>query len=85
MLLHKKAGDELRQGDVLFTLLAEVGGTGGASGTRRVIDQGGVDAACERILSAYGFAKGSELTKPPEAPKPLIRCFIGRDGSVERM
>lgn len=85
VLLHKKVGDELRQGDVLFTLFAEVGGTSGSSGTRRIIDQGGVDAACERILSAYGFVKGAELEDPVEEPSPLIRCFIDRDGSVTRL
>ena len=82
VLLHKKVGDPLRQGDVLLTLFAEVGGSEGPSGTRRVIDQSAVDAACARILEAYGFSKGAA---DAHKPSQLIRCFIDRDGSVKRL
>ena len=73
---------QLRQGDVLLTLFAEVGGSEGPSGTRRVIDQSAVDAACARILEAYGFSKGAA---DAHKPSQLIRCFIDRDGSVKRL
>ena len=65
---------------MLFTLFAEEGGTPGPTGTRRVIDSSCVDAACARIVGAYGFADAGASLEP----KPLIRCFIGRDGSVTR-
>ena len=81
VLLHKKMGDSLRQGDVLFTMFAEVGGTGGDSEVpRRVITPTDVDASAARIIGAYGFAKPGATASPP----PLVRCFIDRDGSVQR-
>ena len=71
------------QGDVLFTLFAEEGGTSGPTGTRRVIDKSCVDAACARIVGAYGFGNADAHDGAPAAT-PLIRCFIERDGSVTR-
>jgi hypothetical protein len=79
ILLHKKVGDAMRQGDVLFTLFAQVGGKGGGGKVpRRVITQAGIDAAAARVINAYGFTSGAA------EPTPLVRCFIGRDGSVHR-
>jgi len=86
LLLHKKVGDDLRQGDVLFTLFAEVGSIGaGLCRSRRVIELPDVDAACARVIGAYDLCRdAAELAKPAKASK-LIRCFVDRDGSVTRL
>lgn len=85
VLLHKKVGDELRQGDVLFTLLAELGDSGVSCRNRRSIEQRDVDAVCARIIGAYDITKdASELAKPVQASQ-LIRCFVDRDGTVHRL
>ena len=87
LLLHKKLGEPLRQGDVLFTLFAAVGGEAKvANGTRRVIDVAAVDAACARIFGAYEFGEGAPPAKGAHGShQHLVRAFIDRDGSVHRV
>ena len=79
MLLHKKVGDTLREGDVMFTVFAEVGGSPTTPmGTRRVIERRAVDVACSRIMAAYTF----NHVRKASFREPLIRYFVGRDGTV---
>ena len=89
VLLHAKLGRTVKQGDVLFTLVAEVGGEAGKGGTRRVITMEDVDEACGRLFKAYTFGTGPSLqgaaTKAAEEALSLIRCFIDRDGTVNRL
>lgn len=84
LLLHKKIGDELREGDVLFTMFVEVDGTRGETGTRRVINGDSVDKACTRIIQAYKFDLGAAEMAKPLSVSPLVRCFVDRDGSIRR-
>mmetsp|Transcript_7403 Transcript_7403/g.20233 ORF Transcript_7403/g.20233 Transcript_7403/m.20233 type:complete len:562 (+) Transcript_7403:204-1889(+) len=85
VLLHKKLDALLREGDVLFTLFAEVGGaTAVRDGTRRAITAADVEAACGRVMAAYTFGAIAEA-RCEASRSPLIRCFVGRDGVVERM
>ena len=79
VLLHKKVGDELREGDLLFTLFAEVQGKAGTS--RRVITDADVDSACERVMKAYTFGSVAEAGKARASAK-LMRAFVARDGTV---
>ena len=79
VLLHRKVGDSLREGDILFTLFAEVGGDAGTS--RRVITDDDIDVACARVISAYTF--GPPAKRREEAK--LLRAFIARDGTVTRL
>lgn len=83
VLLHKKIGDPLRQGDVLFTLFAETGGNGGETGTRRVIEPEAAAAACARIIGAYGFKAGKPSAHvSARLMGSLIRCFINEQGQT---
>ena len=91
VLLHKKLGDSLREGDVLFTLFAEVGGNAQTPhGTRRVISHEDVNSACARIMGAFRFrtaggpAASSSATGPPGTRAQML-YFVDRDGSVATM
>ena len=73
VLLHKKVGDALREGDVLFTLFAEVGA---AADGKRAIGADDINDAAARIFAAYTWGDA------PPAAEQLIRCFIDRKGNV---
>ena len=87
VLLHAKLGRTLCQGDVLFTLFAEVGGstTTPSGGTRRVIETDDVDVACRRLFKAFKFGNVAAAPQAAKEASSLIRCFVGRDGTVTRI
>ena len=85
VLLHKKVGATLREGEVLFSLIAEVGGSSSTPlGPRRVISAADVDDACLGLLRAYRYGKPADAADAAQSTK-LFRCFVGRDGRVEPM
>eukprot|EP00928_Gymnodinium_smaydae_P053837 TRINITY_DN37744_c0_g1_i1.p1 TRINITY_DN37744_c0_g1~~TRINITY_DN37744_c0_g1_i1.p1 ORF type:complete len:561 (-),score=79.08 TRINITY_DN37744_c0_g1_i1:136-1818(-) len=86
IILHKKVGDSLRQGDTLFTLFAELGGSkaGVGEGERRVITIADVHSACERVVKAFTFGP-AENASSAAAKARLIRAFVSRDGKVTPM
>ena len=86
VILHKKVGRTLREGDVLYTLFAEVGGRPEtAAGPRRVITSEDVDAACRRLFKAFKFAPASASEAAARRANSLMRCFVERDGSVKQL
>ena len=86
VLLHKKMGAELRQGDTLFTLFAEVGGaTQTAAGARRAISAADVEVACKRLFGAFEFGPPEAAPAAAARAGSLIRCFVERDGAVSRL
>ena len=81
MLLHKKMGEVVREGELLFTLFAEVDGSPPEGSKRRAITSADVDAACARIMQAFKFAPADAARSPP----PLIQCYIDRSLEVHEM
>lgn len=85
VLLHRKLGAALREGELLFTLFAEVGGSASTKeGPRRVIAMADIDIACRRLIGAFTFGTATAADGAASANR-LFRCFVDRDGSVTRL
>ena len=67
MILHKKMGEKVREGELLFTLFAEVDGSPPEGSKRRAITTADVDAACARSAASDTTPNASSSARTARA------------------